>query len=61
VKRVIEKESAVRAKAALSMARSYKGARKLDQAREKYQSIITDYPGTSYADTARAEMAALAK
>jgi TolA-binding protein len=41
------------------MARSYKGARKLDQAREKYQSIIQDYPGTSYADTARAELAAL--
>jgi thiol-disulfide isomerase/thioredoxin len=61
VKRVIEKEAAVRAKAALSMARSYKGARKYDQAREKYQGIIQDYPGTSYADTARAEMAALGK
>ena len=61
VKRVIEKESATRAKAALSMARSYKGARKLDQAREKYQSIIADFPGTTYADTARQELGALGK
>ena len=61
VKRVVEKESATRAKAALSMARSYKGAKKLDQAREKYRSIIADYPGTTYADTARAELEALGK
>ena len=61
VKRVIEKESATRAKAALSMARSYKGARKIDQAREKYQSIIAEFPGTPYADTARQELAALGK
>src|SRR3954471_12921411 len=39
VKRVIEKESNTKAKAALSVARSYKGARKFDQARAKYQSI----------------------
>jgi thiol-disulfide isomerase/thioredoxin len=61
VKRVIEKESATRAKAALSMARSYKGARKLDQAKAKYQSIIQDFPGTTYAETARQEMASLGK
>ena len=61
VKRVIEKEAAAKAKAALSMARSYKGAKRLDQARAKYQSIITDYPGTSYAQTAQQEMATLAK
>ena len=61
VKRVIEKESATKAKAALSMARSYKGARKLDQARQKYQSIIEDFPGTVFADTARQELASLGK
>lgn len=61
VKRVIEKEAATKAKAALSMARSYKGARKIDQARAKYQSIITDFPGTPYAETAKQEMASLGK
>jgi thiol-disulfide isomerase/thioredoxin len=61
VKRVIEKESATRAKAALSMARSYKGARKLDQAKAKYQSIIQDFPGTTYAETAKQELASLGK
>jgi thiol-disulfide isomerase/thioredoxin len=61
VKQVIEKESATKAKAALGMARSYKGARKLDQARAKYQSIIADFPNSPYADTARAELAALGK
>ena len=61
VKRVIEKESNTRAKAALSVARSYKGARKYDQARAKYQSIIADFPNTPYADTARQELASLGK
>jgi thiol-disulfide isomerase/thioredoxin len=61
VKRVVEKESATRAKAALSMARSYKGARKIDQAKAKYQSIIEDFPGTTYADTAKQELASLGK
>jgi thiol-disulfide isomerase/thioredoxin len=61
VKQVIDKEAATKAKAALGMARSYKGARKLEQARAKYQSIIADFPNTPYADTARAELAALGK
>jgi TolA-binding protein len=61
VKRVVEKESATRAKAALSMARSYKGANKLDQAKAKYRTILEEFPGTTYADTARQELASLGK
>ena len=61
VKRVVEAEAAVKARAALSMARSYKGARKVDQAKEKYRSIIADFPGTTYAETATQELAALGK
>lgn len=59
VKRVVEKESATRAKAALSMAHSYKGSKKIEQARKKYQSVIADFPGTPYAETARQELASL--
>ncbi len=61
VKRVNEQDSAVKAKGALSMARSYAKAGNVDQAKAKYQSIITDYAGTSVAKTAQEEMAALAK
>ena len=61
VRRVVETEAATKAKAALSMARSYKGARKLDQARAKYESVIADFPGTTYAATAKQELAALGK
>jgi TolA-binding protein len=43
------------------MARTYKTANKLDQARERYQSVIKEYPGTVYAETARQELAALGK
>jgi thiol-disulfide isomerase/thioredoxin len=61
VKRVIEKEAQTKGKAALSMARSYKGAKKYDQARQKYQSIIDDFPGTTFAETAKQELASLGK
>ena len=61
VKRVVEKENSTRAKAALSMARSYKTANRIEQARAKYQSILADFPGTTWADTARQELASLGK
>ena len=61
VKRVGEKEATARAKAALSMARSYRTAGKTDQARQKYQSVIQEFPATQYAQTARQELAALGK
>jgi outer membrane protein assembly factor BamD (BamD/ComL family) len=59
VKRLSEKEASGRARAALSMARSYRTANKSDQARQKYQSIIQEFPNTPYAQAAQQELAAL--
>ena len=60
-KKVIEKETGAKAKAALSMARSYRTARRLDQARQKYESIIKEFPNTAWAQTARQELSSLGK
>ena len=48
-----------KAKGALSVARNYAKLGKVDQARKKYESIIKDFAGSSVADTAKQEMAAL--
>jgi len=61
VKRVMEQEASTKAKGALSMARAYVKSGNAQQARVKYQTIITDYPGTSIAKTAEEEMKALPK
>lgn len=53
VAKVTEKNSSAKARAALSMARNYKVAGRNDLARVKYQSVIDDFPGTTYADEAR--------
>ena len=50
---------ATRAKAALSMALNYKNAGNVELARKKYESVIHDFPGTSYAETARQALAEL--
>lgn len=60
-KRVMEQEASTKAKGALSVARAYVKSGNTQQARAKYQSIITEYPGTSIAKTAEEEMKALPK
>jgi thiol-disulfide isomerase/thioredoxin len=59
VKRVNDKAGATRARAALSMAASYKNAGNTELARQKYQSVIHDFPGTPYAETATRALAEL--
>ena len=61
VKRVADKEVGGKARAALSMARSYRTAGKSEQARQKYQSVIAEFPNTQYAETARQELSALSR
>jgi TolA-binding protein len=61
VKRINEKETGTKAKAALSMARSYRTAQKTEQARQKYQSIIKEFPNTPYAQTAQQELSSLGR
>jgi hypothetical protein len=58
-----QNESAIAGKAnsALSLARAYAGSGKADLAAKKYQSVIADFPGTTYAATAKKELDALPK
>jgi thiol-disulfide isomerase/thioredoxin len=53
-----EKDAVVggKAKAALSMAESYKNSGNYDLAKAKYRSIIATYPRTEYAETAKQEL-----
>jgi TolA-binding protein len=61
VKRVKEKEVASKATAALHMGNSYKAAGNSEMARRKYQSVVDEFPGTSYADEAQKALATLAQ
>jgi len=56
VQKANESEVGSKAKAALSMAASYKEAGNVEKARAKYQSVIENFPGTSYAKTAKEEL-----
>ena len=51
----------MKAKSALSVADSYRKAGNVERAREKYQSVIDQFPGTSYAETARRQLAEMGK
>jgi TolA-binding protein len=59
IQKMTDSEGAVKAKAALSMAASYKQAGRTDLARAKYQSVIENYPGTTYASDAKIELSHL--
>jgi tetratricopeptide (TPR) repeat protein len=50
-----------RAKSLLSLANSYRDAGDNDKAREKYQAVITQFPGTPEADTAKDELSKLSQ
>jgi thiol-disulfide isomerase/thioredoxin len=59
VKRANETAAGGKAKGMLSLAQTFARSYKTEQARKKYQEVIDQFPGTSYADTAKKEMAAL--
>jgi thiol-disulfide isomerase/thioredoxin len=61
MKRITDQQVGGKAKAALSVARSYAGAGRKEQAKKKYESIIAEYPNTDYAKTAQAELNAMKK
>ena len=56
IQKISDSDTAVKAKAALSMAASYKQSGRTDMARAKYKSVIESYPGTTYADEAKQEL-----
>lgn len=53
VKSVLARRGEDAARAALSMAANYKAAGRTDKAREKYQSVIDQFPNTPFADEAK--------
>ncbi|HEV2295445.1 MAG TPA: redoxin domain-containing protein [Tepidisphaeraceae bacterium] len=59
VKRANEAAAGGKAKGMLGLAQSFASAHKNELARKKYQEIIDQFPGTTYAETAKREMAAL--
>jgi TolA-binding protein len=48
-----------KARAALNLAENYRSIGRIDSARKKYEEVITKFPGTSFADTARQELDAM--
>ena len=56
VKRVTGAATDAKAKSILSMANSYKESGKTDLAKQKYQSVIDQFPNTPYAETAKKEL-----
>ncbi len=61
VKKASDDAAGGKAKGALSLARMYASAGKTDVARKKYEEIIAAWPTTTYAETARQELASLPK
>ena len=59
VKRTTENAAATKAQSALRLADSYKKSGRTDLARRKYQSVIDNFPGTSYAEIAQKAIADL--
>lgn len=51
--------AATKAKAALSMAENYRRVGKPELAKKKYQEVIDQFPGTSFAEAAKKELAKL--
>jgi thiol-disulfide isomerase/thioredoxin len=59
VQKVTGASADAKAKAALSVANSYKDSGNTDLAKQKYQSVIDQFPNTPYAETAKKELKGL--
>jgi tetratricopeptide (TPR) repeat protein len=51
-----DRVAAPKARQMLNLAENYRNAGRLDEARKRYQEVIDQFPGTTFADTARAEL-----
>lgn len=60
MEQMTEHAASTKATAALHMGDNYKSAGNLEMARKKYQSVIDDFPGTSYANLAQKAIADMA-
>jgi thiol-disulfide isomerase/thioredoxin len=59
VKRVVNKEIDAKAKAALNMAENYQKAGRTELAKKRYEEVVKEFPNTTYAEKAKAELAKL--
>jgi tetratricopeptide (TPR) repeat protein len=59
VKRVVSVGNETRARSVLNLAANYKSAGRTEQAKEKYQAVIDQYPGTKAAEEAKKELKTL--
>jgi len=59
VQHATEATAGGKAKGALALAQSYRNSGRPDLAKKKYQDVIQEFPGTSYAETAARELAAM--
>lgn len=59
VKRANESAAAGKAKGMMSIAASYRSSGKPELAKKKYQEVIDQFPGTSYAEAAEKEIVAI--
>jgi tetratricopeptide (TPR) repeat protein len=59
VKRVVSVGNENRARSVLNLAANYKEAGRMEQAKEKYQAVIDQYPGTKAAEEAKKELNSL--
>ena len=59
VKRANEANAGGKAKGMIGLAQSYKRSGKPELAKKKYQEVIDQFPDTSYAETAKKELAAI--
>jgi tetratricopeptide (TPR) repeat protein len=51
-----DRAAAPKARPMLNLAENYRNAGRIDEARKRYQEVIDQFPGTSFADTAGAEL-----
>ena len=51
-----DRAAAPKARAMLNLAENYRNAGRLDEARKRYQDVINQFPGTTFAETARQEL-----
>jgi peroxiredoxin len=59
VRKVKDAAAAPKAKPALSLAANYRSAGKIETARKIYQDVISQFPGTSFADDAQKQLDSL--
>jgi thiol-disulfide isomerase/thioredoxin len=59
IRRITESAAAAKATSTIKLAQSYAGAGRNDLARKKYQEVIEQFPGTSFAEQAQKALAAL--